>query len=265
MKTNYFDAMLRVPIRNLAVFMCLFTSYSTVLADSDSGNLFNANRTETIVHTLYPGVRPADSQAANFKVTAPIQSDGQAVPVVIENLPENSETLAILIEDEKYPLAAIAHILQPLRKYRTRVRMATSGRITVLVSAGGLLLKESVYVKITRGAYGMDAGPRRAVSGKPTNIETKLKVRNQGENSEIFVQLNHPMLRGIAPAGSDQISSLLFERNRTKIADVSLGPNIASNPMTSIVFQNAKNPDTKYRVSWKDNHGRAGRSESGSN
>ena len=91
-----------------------------------------------------------------IEIIAPeIAENGAIVPVgVIAAIP-GVESIAILCEDNPQPLAAIYDILPgTLADVKTRVKMARSSNLVVLVRARGLFHMASKEIKVTRGGCG---------------------------------------------------------------------------------------------------------------
>ncbi|MCG6886697.1 MAG: thiosulfate oxidation carrier complex protein SoxZ [Proteobacteria bacterium] len=98
-------------------------------------------------------------------------------------------------------------------------------------------------------------------------IQTKMKIRRSGNQAEILVLVNHPMESGnrVDKKNNNRIpahyiESISFKINGSDIADASLGPGVASNPMTGIVLNKVK-PGDLVSVHWSDNKGMHGMAE----
>ena len=96
------------------------------------------------------------TDSADIEIVAPdIAENGAVVPVgVIASMPE-VESIAILCEKNPHPLAAIYDIpAGTLADVKTRVKMAGTSRVVVLVKAGGRFHMASKEIKVTRGGCG---------------------------------------------------------------------------------------------------------------
>ena len=96
------------------------------------------------------------ANSADVEIVAPaIAENGAVVPVgVIATMPD-VESIAILCEKNPHPLAAIFDIPQgTLADVKTRVKMAGSANVVILVKAGGSFYMESREIKVTRGGCG---------------------------------------------------------------------------------------------------------------
>jgi sulfur-oxidizing protein SoxY len=90
------------------------------------------------------------------EIIAPeIAENGAIVPVgVVATMPD-VESIAILCEDNPQPLAAIYDIPPgTLADVKTRVKMARSSNVVVLVRARGVFHMASKEIKVTRGGCG---------------------------------------------------------------------------------------------------------------
>ncbi|NIO41091.1 MAG: thiosulfate oxidation carrier protein SoxY [Burkholderiales bacterium] len=96
------------------------------------------------------------AKSANVNIVAPeIAENGAVVPVGVVATQENIEAIAILCEKNPHPLAAIFEIPPgTLADVKTRVKMAESANIVVLVRASGTFHMAVKEIKITRGGCG---------------------------------------------------------------------------------------------------------------
>lgn len=126
---------------------------SLLFADTASREAFSAKTGKEIINTLFNGetAQPAES----VKIDMPIQADGHAVPVKVTADLNNIETIAIITENPDTPLASMASLSGQISGYSTRIRVASSSTVTVLVKANGKLYTASQFIKINRGGYGM--------------------------------------------------------------------------------------------------------------
>lgn len=101
-------------------------------------------------------VDSARPDSTGIEIIAPeIAENGAIVPVgVIAAIPD-VESIAILCEDNPQPLAAIYDIPPgTLADVKTRVKMARSSNIVVLVRTRGAFQMASKEIKVTRGGCG---------------------------------------------------------------------------------------------------------------
>jgi len=87
--------------------------------------------------------------------------------------------------------------------------------------------------------------------------------RKTGTQTEVLVLVEHPM----APGGPDRhggqpmpahyIKMMIFALNGKVVAEAALGPEVASNPLTTIVLDQAR-PGDRVSVTWTDTRGERG-------
>lgn len=96
-------------------------------------------------------------------------------------------------------------------------------------------------------------------------IQTKMKLRKVGGDTDILVLVAHPMETGdrvrkktgkLIPA--HYIERLVYELNGRVVAEVDMGPDISKRPLMSITLQGVKSGDW-VSAYWVDNHGLTGR------
>lgn len=95
-------------------------------------------------------------ESADIIIDAPdIAENGAVVPVGVETSLTDVESIAILCEKNPRPLAAIYEIpAGTLADIKTRVKMAGTSNVVVLVRAGGKYYAASKEIKVTRGGCG---------------------------------------------------------------------------------------------------------------
>ena len=96
------------------------------------------------------------ADSADVTIVAPdIAENGAVVPVgVVASMP-GVESIAILCEKNPHPLAAIYDIpAGTLADVKTRVKMAGTSNVVVLVKAEGRFHMASKEIKVTRGGCG---------------------------------------------------------------------------------------------------------------
>jgi sulfur-oxidizing protein SoxY len=114
---------------------------------------FDATSFEEALANIVDGPRVDGN---GVEIIAPeIAENGAVVPVgVIATMPD-VESIAILCEDNPQPLAAIYDIPPgTLADVKTRVKMARSSNVVVLVKAAGAFHMASKEIKVTRGGCG---------------------------------------------------------------------------------------------------------------
>ena len=119
---------------------------------------FDATSLEDALAKIIDGPLANGAQADHngVQIIAPeIAENGAVVPVgVVVTIP-GVESIAILCEDNPQPLAAIFEIPPgTLAEVQTRVKMAASSNVVVLVKAAGVFHMTSKAIKVTRGGCG---------------------------------------------------------------------------------------------------------------
>ena len=124
---------------------------------------FDATSLEEALANILDGASVDDTRGDSkrpdsngIEIIAPeIAENGAIVPVgVIAAIPD-VESIAILCEDNPQPLAAIYDIPPgTLADVKTRVKMARSSNVVVLVRARGVFHMASKEIKVTRGGCG---------------------------------------------------------------------------------------------------------------
>ncbi|UCH47138.1 MAG: thiosulfate oxidation carrier protein SoxY [Betaproteobacteria bacterium] len=119
---------------------------------------FEATSLEEALVNVLDGARVADNRGDRngVGIIAPeIAENGAIVPVGVVAAVPDIESIAILCEDNPQPLAAIYDIPPGgLPEIRTRVKMAASSNVVVLVKAAGVFHMASKAIKVTRGGCG---------------------------------------------------------------------------------------------------------------
>jgi sulfur-oxidizing protein SoxY len=125
----------------------------TLRAELWNKTAFNATSLEEALARILDGPL-ADRN--DVEIIAPeIAENGAVVPVAVIAALPNVESVAILCEDNPQPLAAIYDIYPgTLAEVKTRVRMATSSNVVVLVKAAGAFHLAAKEIKVTRGGCG---------------------------------------------------------------------------------------------------------------
>lgn len=97
--------------------------------------------------------------------------------------------------------------------------------------------------------------------------QTKLRLRRNGSRTEVLVLVKHAMETGsrvdhetrlTVPA--DYIDRMTFALNGKIMAEASLGPGVAADPLTAIALEQVE-PGDRVSVEWSDSRGDAGRAE----
>ncbi len=99
---------------------------------------------------------PLTTASSEITIKAPdIAENGAVVPVSIKANLDNVTSIALLVEKNATPLAAIFHLPDgTLPDVSTRVKMGKTGDVIAVVKAGGKLYSARKGVKVTIGGCG---------------------------------------------------------------------------------------------------------------
>ncbi|MEN8133787.1 MAG: thiosulfate oxidation carrier protein SoxY [Pseudomonadota bacterium] len=136
----------------VAVGAGLLTPRSVLAAWPKSA--FNAKTSDGAMKELYQGQTAKES--ADIQVKAPqIAENGAVVPVTIKTSLKDVESIVIIVEKNKRPLAADFKITSSARPIvATRIKVANSSKVTAIVKSGGKLYSAGKDVKVTIGGCG---------------------------------------------------------------------------------------------------------------
>jgi sulfur-oxidizing protein SoxY len=114
---------------------------------------FEADSLEDALNVL---VDSPPHESTDVTIVAPdIAENGAVVPVGVIATMDNVESIAILCEANPHPLAAIYEIPDGTHAdVKTRVKMARTSNVLVLVKAGGRVHLARKEIKVTRGGCG---------------------------------------------------------------------------------------------------------------
>jgi sulfur-oxidizing protein SoxY len=123
-------------------------------AQTWNGAAFETHSLGDALKALLAG-EPAPSKAIVFLQTPEIAENGAVVPIGVNSGIPQTESIAILIEKNPNPLAAVFDIPSGTEPtISTRVKMAQTSSIYALVRAGGKYYIASKEVKVTLGGCG---------------------------------------------------------------------------------------------------------------
>lgn len=124
-----------------------------VLAAEWPKDAFAAKSVADVLKNLHGGGQAAAS--GDIKLKAPIQAEnGAVVPISVStNLP-NVQAISIMVEKNSTPLVANTEITGAGGFFSTRMKMAESSDVQVVVKAGGKLYTAKQMVKVTVGGCG---------------------------------------------------------------------------------------------------------------
>ena len=114
---------------------------------------FDAETLEDALRELVDG--PLNENPAVTIVAPEIAENGAVVPVGVVADMTNVESIAILCEKNPHPLAAVYELpAGTLADVKTRVKMAQTSNVLVLVKANGRVHMARKEIKVTRGGCG---------------------------------------------------------------------------------------------------------------
>ncbi len=207
--------------------------------------------------------------SSNITVIAPDRAENGAIVQVeiAANIP-NVEAIAIFVEKNPTPLIANVMlcrnkennmVAQP--KLTTRIKMAETSDIKVIVKADGKYFTASKNVQVLENGCG---GGGSANEKFESSIKLRAKLKNN--ITEIKAIIIHPMHTGRAkddagnliPAHFIQVADLMV--NGQPVFQMQWGTGIAKNPYLTCYVDNAKLGD-KVSLTWHDNLGNTGTGE----
>lgn len=201
--------------------------------------------------------------SSDIIVIAPDRAEnGAIVQVEIEVKIPNVEAIAIFVEKNPTPLIANVMLEKGAQaKLTTRIKMAETSDIKVIVKAGGKYFTASKKVQVVENGCG---GGGSASEKFESSI--KLRAKQKGNLTEIKAIIIHPMHTGrakddfgnIIPAHFIQLSDVML--NGQTILQIQSGTGIAKNPYLTCYVDNAKVGD-KVSLTWHDNLGNTGTAE----
>lgn len=198
--------------------------------------------------------------SSNISVVAPDRAENGAIVQVeiAANIP-NVEAIAIFVEKNPTPLIANVMLSKGAQaKLTTRIKMAETSDIKVIVKADGKYFTASKNVQVLENGCG---GGGSADEKFESSIKLRAKLKNN--ITEIKAIIIHPMHTGrakddfghIIPAHFIQIADLMV--NGQPAFQMQWGTGIAKNPYLTCYVNNAKVGD-KVSLTWHDNLGATG-------
>ncbi len=198
-----------------------------------------------------------------IEIIAPDRAENGAI-VQVEVTSRIPDTTGIAIFVEKNPTALIANFVldKPMQgKLVTRIKMAETSDVKVVVQAGGKYYSASKLVQVMENGCGGGGS-----ANEKFNTSMKMRARLAGDVAEVKAIIIHPMHTGHAKDDFGQLIPADF----IQLADVNLndkpvlqmqwGTGIAKNPYLTFYLAGAKAGD-KISLTWHDNHGRTASGE----
>jgi sulfur-oxidizing protein SoxY len=127
-------------------------SQDALAADMDPG-IFKVKDMQEAFGALNAGSRTASADISI--VTPEIAENGASVPVGVESKVPGTQSIAILVPKNPLPLAAVFDIPEGTApRVKTRVKMAETSDVLILVKAQGKFYVAKKEVKVTLGGCG---------------------------------------------------------------------------------------------------------------
>lgn len=140
--------------------------------------------------------------------------NGSMVPLEIQSALPNSEAIAIMIDNNPFPLAAKFDLYGGAGGYvATRIRLAQSSMVRTIVRSRGQAYSVSKLVKVTVGGCGSDEAP---TSERPIQAEPiKIRATMNGDTADIKCLISHVMEPGLRKDGNSGL--VMPARHITKV------------------------------------------------
>ena len=205
----------------------------------------------------------------DIQITAPDRAEnGAIVQVEITANIANVEAIAIFVEKNPTPLIANIMFEQGAQaKMITRIKMAETSDIKVIVKADGQYFTASKQVQVVEnGCGGGGSADEKFESSMKLRAKLKSDVISKNLVTEIKAIIIHPMHTGRAKDDFDKIIPAHFIQlvdikvNDKPAFQMQWGTGIAKNPYLTCYVDNAKVSD-KISLTWHDNLGKTGNGE----
>lgn len=199
-----------------------------------------------------------------------VAADGSVVPVGVLSTLMGTTSIAILIERNPHPLAAVFSLAPgTLAEVHTRVRMRETSMVHALVqSADGFHLRSREVGVSFSGCLGAaGAATASAFSREPEQPEPILiRAGLVGDLTEVRVRMTHVMESGFRTddAGERIAAHLITEarvwHGERIVLEAAFGSAMAENPYLLLRFAGGRSGET-VAVDWVDDRGRRRRDE----
>lgn len=193
-----------------------------------------------------------------IEIIAPDRAEnGAIVQVEITSRIAGTEAIAIFVE--KNPTALIGNFMfsnGAQGKLITRIKMAETSDVKVVVQAGGKYYTASKRVQVMENGCG-DGGS----ANEKFEPSMKMRARLTGDVAEVKAIMIHPMHTGHAKDDFGQLIPADFIQlvdvnlNDKPVLQMQWGTGIAKNPYLTFYLNGAKVGD-KVSLTWHDNQGR---------
>lgn len=214
-------------------------------------------------------------QSSDIELKAPrLAENGASVSLEVTSKLPNTEYIALLLDGNPNPLAAIVTVRGTEPSVLSYVKLSQPSQVRALVKADGKFYTTSQYVKVVEGGCGGGA-PSVLVDNQDRAIgATRIKQRMQGGSADVQVRIQHPMETGMRRKDSGEFVPALDAKTRKPITphfvnevsasvngktvlEARWGASIAANPLLRFRLKGTK-PGDQLDVRWIDNQGRRG-------
>lgn len=227
---------------------------------------FDATKLDEARHGLGIG---GEILSKAIEIIAPDRAENGAI-VQVEITSKIPDTTGIAIFVEKNPTVLIANFV--LGHYQenhigvqgklvTRIKMAETSEVKVVVQAGGKYYSASKLVQVMENGCGGGGS-----ANEKFDPSMKMRARLSGDVTEVKAIMIHPMHTGHAKDDFGQLIPADFiqlvdvKLNDKPMLQAQWGTGIAKNPYLTFYLTGAKAGD-KISLTWHDNHGRTASGE----
>jgi sulfur-oxidizing protein SoxY len=202
----------------------------------------------------------AEILSKEIEIIAPDRAEnGAIVQVEVKSSIPNTEAFALFVE--KNPTVLIANYMftnGASPHIVTRIKMAETSEIKVIVKAGNRYFTASKKVEVLENGCGGGGSINE-------NFDPSIKLRAKlvGNKTEVKAIIVHPMHTGRGKADSGELIAAHFIQtvnvvlNEKTVLDAQCGTGISRNPYLTFYLDGAKLGDT-IRLHWHDNLGYEG-------
>lgn len=207
--------------------------------------------------------RSNTTHSGSFTLSAPMQSHGGAVPIIVTGQIKNVEGIAIFNEDNTYPLTSYLKTANAGCYYQTSIDIYRTSTITACVNANGAVYRSTARVKITKGAYGIHGTPTHQSKTNYRSTKTRLRSRqNPGGGIDVLALIGYETQpTSEAPhntggnSGHSVITNIQFYHNNRLAAEAISNSSTISRSPIGISLPEAR-PGDSVKVQWSDDQGR---------
>ncbi len=230
------------------------------IAAARSQMAFNTGATD-IVEDSFSTADEIPSQDIDITVPSYVE-DGSIVQIAVNSHIPNTEAIAIQVEKNPGTLIGnylFSHGIQA--KMMTRIKMAKTSEIKVIVKAGHRYYAASKKVTVVADGYGATHK-----ANEKFGSSVKIRAKQVAGATQVRAMIPHPMHTGYGKDNAGQlipahfIQHIAVEHNNRSVVEVQLGTGVAKNPYLAFHLAAAKRGD-RVIVRWYDNLGNTNSAE----